>query len=129
MTEKEYKKYVKKELLKEFEKNCKINSLDFYGCSCVLTAHLVMSDLMRHEKHKDSDLSETKVTPEEAWKSAMEQTPYHSGFSAGCTAQTIIHFSPRGEEFKKWWNKYIGGTGEEEGVLNPALVKVEVKEK
>ena len=96
---KEYKNYVKKELLSEFKKHCETNSLDFYSCGCVLTAHLVMEDLMRHETKGDA--KQDKVTPKEAWASGMEQTDYHSGFSAGCTAQIIIRFSPRGEEFQK----------------------------
>ncbi len=126
-TEKEYKKYVKKELWTKFKKHCEANSLDFYGCGCVLTAHLVMEDLMQHEP--DREVRAKKVTPKEAWASAMEQTPYHSGFSAGCTAQIIIHFSPRGEEFKKWWNEYNGGTGEEEGVINPAILTIDTHKK
>ena len=127
MIEKEYKKYIKKELWGEFKKHCEVNSLDFYGCGCVLTAHLVMKDLMGHET--DDEVKQDKVTPKEAWESAMEQTPYHSGFSAGCTAQTIIHFSPRGEEFQKWWNKKCGGTGEENGVINPAILTIDTHKK
>ena len=107
---KDYQKYVKEKLWKEFEEHCKMNSLDFYSCGCVLTAHLVMESLMQHEKYKDEKIGEAciradKVTPKEAWKSAMEQTSYHSGFSATCTAQIIVRFSPRGEEFKEWWKK------------------------
>lgn len=99
----EYKQYVKKGLWNEFKKHCEKNSLDFYSCSCILTAHLVMEDLMCH--NIKGELKQDKQTPKEAWKSAMEQTSYHSGFSASCTAQIIIHFSPRGKEFKKWWKK------------------------
>jgi len=121
-SEKDYQKYVKKELWKEFEKHCKVNSLDFYSCGCVLTAHLVMKDLMRHDTKEE--VRQDKVTPEEAWKSAMEQTPYHSGFSAGCTAWVITRFSPRGEEFQKWWNEYNGGTGKEKGTIDPATFTI-----
>ncbi len=107
----DYKQYVKKGLLVKFKNHCQMNSLDFYSCGCILTAHLVMESLMRHEKHNDSKMpnhlkiQETKMSPKEAWKSAMSSTPYHSGFSAQCTAQVISMFSPRGEEFKKWWKK------------------------
>ena len=106
--EKEYKQYIKKKLIKKFEKHCKNNCLDFYSCGCILTAHLVMEDLMRHKVKKILMLG--KATPEEAWESAMNQTGYHSGCSAGFTASIIIYFSPRGEEFRKWWNKYHNGT-------------------
>ncbi len=105
MTNKDYEKYVKKELWIEFKKHCKVNSLDFYSCGCILTAHLVLEDLMRHISKKGSDCVGIKMSPKEAWDSAMTQTNYHSGFSAQCTAQIIIMFSPRGEEFKKWWKK------------------------
>ena len=99
------KQYVKKGLWTLFKKHCQTNSTDFYGCGCVLTAHLVLEDLMRHTKHKDTNLREEKMSPKDAWCSAMKSTPYHSGFSAMCTAQIIVKFSPRGQEFKKWWKK------------------------
>lgn len=120
--EETYKNYVKKELLKEFEKTCKQNSLDFYSCGCILTAHIVMRDLMAHTFK--GVWKDKKMTPKEAWESAMEQTDYHSGFSAAMTANIIATFSVRGNEFKKWWNKYNGGTGEEKGTLNPAILEI-----
>ena len=100
---KDYQKYVKKELWKEFEKQCKKNSLDFYSCGCILTAHLVMEDLVGHKLK--GICKEKKVTPKEAWESAMSQTDYHSGFSAAITATIIAKYSPRGDEFKNWCKK------------------------
>ena len=100
MKEKEYEKYVEKKLYKEFEKMCKINSLDFYSCGCILTAHLVLDYLMRHID--TGGVMEEKATPKEAWDDAMKQTDYHSGYSAAFTASIIARYSPRGEEFKKW---------------------------
>lgn len=94
-----YKNYVKPELIKDFEKHCKINCLDFYGCGCVLTAHLVMGDLMQHTFK--GVWTEKKVTPKEAWEDAMDCSD-HSGMSAAMTAATIAKFSPRGKEFKEW---------------------------
>lgn len=126
---KEYQKYVKEELWKEFEKHCKTNSLEFYGCGCVLTAHLVMSNLVGDE---GSTLKTVPLKPKDAWNRAMEQTPYHSGFSAGCTAQIVSQFCVKGEEFRKWWNldNQIRDEGEKAnekgGVLNPALLNIEV---
>jgi len=45
-----------------------------------------------------------------------------TGALAGCAAMAVTHFHPRGEEFKVFWNKLCGGTGEEKGVANPAIV-------
>lgn len=45
-----------------------------------------------------------------------------TGFMAGCMAQWIMYFHPRGEEFQSHWNKALGGTGEEKGVINPAIL-------
>lgn len=119
-----YKDYVKKGLWSKFKKHCEINSLDFYGCGCVLTAHLVMKDLMCHTFK--GVWKEKKVTPKEAFESAMEQTGYHSLCSASFTASTISTFSPRGKEFQKWWNKESGGTGKEEGTINTAIITIGV---
>ena len=90
----EYKKYVKKEYHKEFIKICEKNSHDFYSCGCILTAHLVLQNLM-----------EDNTTPKQAWNNAMEQTPYHSGMSASMVAIMVAKYSPRGDEFKKWCKK------------------------
>jgi hypothetical protein len=98
-----YKHYVKKNLWKEFVKNCQQNCLDFYGCGCVLTAHLVMEDLMQHTY---TDVwKKKKCTPKEAWESAFSQFNGHSGMSAAITATVIARYSPRGKEFAKWCEK------------------------
>ncbi len=47
-----------------------------------------------------------------------------TGYMAGAVASAITHFHPRGEEFKKFWNKGYGGTGEEEGTINPAILTI-----
>jgi hypothetical protein len=45
-------------------------------------------------------------TPEEAEK---KMNGYHlTGFMAGAVAETIAGFHPRGDEFRKWWNKQYG---------------------
>jgi len=98
-----YKDYVKKSLWEDFVKQCHKNSLDFYSCGCILTAHLVMKDLMCHTY---TDVwKEDKVTVKEAWYSGMDQTPYHSCMSASITATIIAKYSPRGEEFAEWCQK------------------------
>ena len=92
--------YVKKGKWKKFTEVCEKNSLDFYSCGCILTAHLVMEKLMEHKER--GPLKSKKSTPKEAWEYAMKQTPYHSGMSAAMTAIIIVEYSPRGEEFKEW---------------------------
>jgi hypothetical protein len=99
-----YKHYVKKELWNEFVKTCHKNSLDFYSCGCLITAHLVMQDLMAHTY--EDPWKEDKCTPQEAWESAMTQCGNgHSGMSAAMTACMIARYSPRGREFACWCNK------------------------
>lgn len=63
-------------------------------------------------------------TPEEAVEASrtMEITP----FMAGCMAQWISHFHPRGEEFRVCWNGIFGLEDEGKGVVNPALVTVRI---
>lgn len=100
----DYKDYVKPELIKDFEKSCKINSLDFYGCGCVLTAHIVMKRLMAHTF--DKTWKERKCNPKTAWFEAMAVMSDHSGASAAMTAIMIARYSPRGEEFKRWCKKH-----------------------
>lgn len=122
MTDNDYKKYVKKELHEKFKQLCENNSLDFYSCGCILTAHLVLRRLMQH-KYKDI-WKEAKCTPKEAWDEAMKQTDYHSRNSASMTASIVSSYSLRGEEFQVWWNKKQGGTGEEEGTINPTVMTI-----
>ncbi len=98
-----YKNYVKKGLWNDFVKMCHNNSLEFYGCSCVLTAHLVMQDLMQHTYK--GIWKEPECTPKEAWKSAFKQFGGHSGMSAAMTATIIAKYSPRGKEFVDWCKK------------------------
>lgn len=99
---KDYKKYVKKELWKDFEKHCKINSLDFYSCGCILSAHLVMQNLSYPQK--DDIVKHKKMSCKESWEAGIKEVG-HSGMSAAATAIIIARYSPRGNEFKKWCEK------------------------
>lgn len=53
-----------------------------------------------------------------------------TGFMAGCMARWVSYFHPRGDEFRRWWNKdtQIGTEGdkanESGGVLNPAILNI-----
>ncbi len=96
---KDYEKYVKKELWKKFEQMCKKNCLNFYSCSCVFSAHLVMEKLSYPQK-KDV-IKHKKMSCKEAWEEGISGHG-HSGMSAAITATVIAKYSPRGDEFKKW---------------------------
>jgi len=98
-----YRDYVKRGLHKKFVELCHNNSLDFYSCGCILTAHLVLKRLMSHTFQ--GFWKEKKYTPKQAWDDAMQQTDYHSGASAAGTAIMVAQYSPRGEEFKQWCKK------------------------
>ena len=103
-----YKEYVKPELIEEFEKHCKINSLDFYSSGCITSAHIIMRVLMEHthviKNERYGTIMHKKVSPKEAWESGMRNMG-HSGASASMVAMIVARFSPRGEEFKEWCKK------------------------
>lgn len=88
---------------------------DEYGNACIVATAAV------------GKLLDEGKTPEEAEK-GMHGFGI-TGFMAGAAAKAIVHFHPRGEEFKKFWNKHVGGTGAEEGTINPALVTIATKSK
>lgn len=45
-----------------------------------------------------------------------------TGFMAGCLAQAVSYYHPRGEEFRIWWNKQYGISKDKKGVANPAIM-------
>ncbi|MCI9233241.1 MAG: hypothetical protein HFH08_01435 [Bacilli bacterium] len=45
-----------------------------------------------------------------------------SGYMAGAVSSMIARFSTRGSEFKQYWNKKFGISGEEKGTVNPAIL-------
>lgn len=49
-----------------------------------------------------------------------------TGFQAGCMAQWIVYFHPRGEEFRKYFNKQFG-VENKKGVVNPAILEFSPK--
>lgn len=61
-------------------------------------------------------------TPEEA----LTELNGHglTGYMAGIAVDTVVHFNPRGDDLRPVWNKRCGGTGEEKGVINPAIVTI-----
>ena len=73
-------------------------------------------------------LDDPNTTPQVAERSCYGMGI--TGFMAGCMAQWVSHFHPRGEEFRRWWNtrNEIGDEGkranESGGVLNPAILNL-----
>ena len=100
---------IKKGLAKEYKQYVKKNSNDGYSKAVVDAGEAVGQALdqgktpkQAHDKMYDFDLT---------------------GFMAGCLAQAITYFHPRGEEFRVWWNKENGiDDPEQRGVVNPAIM-------
>ena len=61
-------------------------------------------------------------TPEEAEQGLHGEDL--TGYMAGAAISAVVHFHTRGEEMKKWWNREQGGTGEEKGTINPAIIEI-----
>lgn len=101
----------------DWEKAVAKNSYDSYSLACYLAAVGVMEAL---------DMGKT---PEEAEAELTNTVPGMTGFMAGAAASVVVHFSTRGEEFKAWWNRNQGGSGEEEGTINPAVMTISENEK
>jgi len=101
---------VKDDKLEEWDAYIRRNTQDFYSAGVVEASIKVMKALS------------ARKTPEEA-----EQEIHRiglTGFMAGCMAQTVAYFHPRGEEFKKYWNKRFLPKEEadkSESVINPAI--------
>ncbi len=64
---------------------------------------------------------------EEAIKTIAEEKYGTSGFAMGVAANAISSCSPRGEEFRKYWNRLHGISDEEKGVVNPAILTIKSK--
>lgn len=113
---------VKKELEKEWEKARENNMRDGYSAQVVKVTE------------KCCDALDEGLTPQASCDKATKGSDI-TGFMAGCMAQWVTHFHPRGEEFREWWNieNQIKDEGEKAnksgGVLNPALLTIKTKEK
>jgi len=58
---------------------------------------------------------------------AMLKTPDGqelTGFMMGAIVSGLAHYHERGDEIKVWWNNKSGGTPDESGVKNPAIVTI-----
>ena len=108
------KSLVKRDVLYEWELYVKRNTQDGYSAAVVDASLKVMKAL-----------SDGKTS-----KKALDLS-YELGLTvamAGFMASTISHFHPRGEEFRKYWNKKFGlKDAKSKGVVNPAILIVRLK--
>ena len=103
----------KKGLEKEWEESVDKNQ-DEYG-------HGVIEVVVKVCKFLDEG-----KTPKEAEDLGIKDSGI-TGFMAGAMASMINYFHPRGDEFKKYWNKQFGVEDEKKGVVNPALITIKKK--
>ncbi len=47
-----------------------------------------------------------------------------TGAMMGFLMSALVHFHEKGAEIKSWWNKRSGGTPDETGVNNPAIITI-----
>ncbi len=72
--------------------------------------------------HAVGDALDAGKTPEEAIE--MMNGRDLTGYMAGEAISIAAHFNPRGEELKAPWNKRCGGSGDEKGTINPAIITI-----
>jgi hypothetical protein len=121
----DYLDFIRPETEEDYIKFCHANSTHWYSCLVVISAQRCM-EMLSHPKEGAVIVHKHK-TVEEAWEETMKEFDGHSGYTAGCTANAVAHFSPRGEEFRVFWNKRCGGTGTEKGTINPAILTIGAK--
>jgi len=101
---------VKKGLEKEWQEAVNKNK-DEYGKAVIKVIEKVCIEL---DKGK---------SPQEAEAIGIKDSDI-TGYQAGIMASMINYFHPRGDEFKKYFNKECGGTGKEKGTINPAIMTI-----
>lgn len=107
--------FVKPELAEEWREYAKNNTEDGYSAAVI---EGTIGGLRA--------LAEGK-TPEE---SSKECTAAETGFQMGCVAKGLAHFSPRGDEFRAYWNRQYMTEEQavkadaEGGTVNPAILTI-----
>lgn len=101
---------IKLEQKEKYDKYVEINSKDPYSKACVDSADVFGTSV------------DEGRTFDEAQRIMHDKEGGLTGNMMGEIMQTLVYFHPRGEEIKVWWNKHVGGTGEEAGVINPAIM-------
>lgn len=102
---------------KEAWQNWQDKNKDPYGGACVKVAGRVMELLDEVEE----------FDPHAIICQANDDTIGGiTGFMAGCVAEMVTVCHSRGEEFRKAWNKYHGVEEDKGGVVNPAIVTINI---
>lgn len=109
---------VKDGMQEEYANYAAKNSADDYSKCCVDAGEVFAKSL---DEGKTPDQANSDMCDSESGKEL-------TGFMAGCVMQSIVRFHERGDEVKKWWNTRWGGTGEEAGTVNPAIITIETNE-
>lgn len=106
---------VKEETAEEWMQYADNNTNDAYSCCVAETSLLCLKKLQEGATCEEVEqiYSEMGLT----------------GFMAGAVSSTIAHFSPRGNEFRKYWNAQYGVSEEEKGTVNPAVLTLSPKTK
>lgn len=97
-----------------YDNYAKINSEDDYSKSCIDCIEIYAEFL---DQGKSPDESEKLMFENEIAKGL-------TGNMMAEIMKAIVHFHSRGDEVRPWWNKKCGGTGEEKGTINPALMTI-----
>ena len=105
---------VKPELVNEWKEYVTKNTQDGYSAGVVDTVVRGMRALSE---------GKTPKQVEETWDGSGI-----TGFMAGRAASAIAHFSPRGGEFKAYWNRQFGVGENVEGTINTAILTVDRRE-
>lgn len=100
----------KEEAYKEY---VAINSNDDYSKACITAGERV------------GELLDAGKTPKQAEKGMYGLGL--TGFMAAMVCRGIWKYHPRGEEFKNYWNKKHGGTGDENGTMSPHMADIDIK--
>lgn len=112
---------IKPGMEREYAKYVEVNSKDSYSKEVVDYGERwmnLMEDAMEKPPQEKYGEGVEEVTSHEADTSGI------TGFMNGAAAAAISHFWIHGDQFQRWYNKKCWGTGDEKGVINPAIISV-----
>lgn len=106
---------VKEETAEEWMQYADNNTNDAYSCCVAETSLLCLKKLQEGATCDEVEQIYSKMGL--------------TGSMACAVSSTITHFSPRGNEFRKYWNSQYGISEEEKGTVNPAVLTLSSKTK
>jgi len=92
---------------------------DPYGKCCVDIACQAMKNL-------DNIIIDADFNPHDLIVSSMKEIGKSgiTGFMAGAIAKMVVDCHDKGKEFNNAWNKHCGGSRQEKGTINPAIITI-----